>query len=314
MILKGCAYMWLLNQLEEIRNPVCDAIFSFITMFGEETVFILLGLLFYWCISKKQGYYLLSIGLIGTVLNQFLKLIFRIPRPWVQDENFKIVESAREQATGYSFPSGHTQTSVGIFGGIALWNKNKIIKILCVVLCVLVPFSRLYLGVHTPLDVGASMVLALVLVFGLFPLLRKTANQTKTMRIMFVVMTVFAISFLMFVLIYNFPADVDADNLAHGTETAYKMLGVILGLWLSFEIDNKYINFKTESVWWIQVLKLVMGLLPVLAIKSLLKTPLYVLLGNELLADGIRYFLIAMFAGIIWPITFKYWNKLSKRK
>ena len=92
------------------------------------------------------------------------------------------------------------------------------------------------------------------------------------------------------------------------------MLGVILGLWLSFEIDNKYKNFKTDSVWWIQVLKLVIGLLPVLVIKSLLKTPHYAILGNELLADGIRYFLIAMFACIIWPITFKYWNKLSKRK
>ena len=79
--------MEFLKWLQEIRNPVFDAIFSFFTNFGEETAFILIGLLFYWCVSKKQGYYLLSIGLIGTVLNQFLKLIFRIPRPWVQDES-----------------------------------------------------------------------------------------------------------------------------------------------------------------------------------------------------------------------------------
>ncbi|MBO5231193.1 MAG: phosphatase PAP2 family protein [Clostridia bacterium] len=306
--------MEFLKWLQEIRNPVCDAIFSFITMFGEETIFILIGLLFYWCISKKQGYYLLSIGLIGTVLNQFLKLIFRIPRPWVQDESFKIVESAREQATGYSFPSGHTQTSVGIFGGIALWNKNKTAKIICIALCVLVPFSRMYLGVHTPLDVGVSVLLALVLVFGLYPLLRKASNEIKTMRILFVVMTIFASVFLMFVHLNNFPADVDEENLAHGTETAYKMLGVILGLWLSFEIDNRYIKFQTKSVWWVQVLKLVVGLLPILAIKSGLKNPLYMLLGNELIADGFRYFLIAIFAGFVWPITFKYWNKLSKKQ
>ena len=306
--------MEFLKWLQEIRNPVCDTIFSFITMFGEETVFILVGLVFYWCISKKQGYYLLSIGLIGTVLNQFLKLVFRIPRPWVQDESFNIVESAREQATGYSFPSGHTQTSVGIFGGIALWNKNKAVKIISVALCVLVPFSRLYLGVHTPLDVGVSVFLALVLVFVLYPLFRKAVDETKTMRILFVVMTVLSAAFLAFVHVYVFPADVDAENLSHGTETAYKMLGVILGLWLSFEIDNKYVNFKTDAKWWVQILKLIVGVLPILAIKSGLKIPLYSILGNDLLADGIRYFLIAIFAGFIWPMTFKFWNRLSNIK
>ena len=306
--------MEFLKWLQEIRNPVCDAIFSFFTTFGEETDFILIGLLFYWCISKKQGYYLLSIGLIGTVLNQFLKLIFRIPRPWVQDKSFKIVESAREQATGYSFPSGHTQNAVGIFGGIALWNKNKAVKIISVLICVMVPLSRMYLGVHTPLDVGVSIMLSLALLFGLYPIIRKTTAEVKTMRIVFIIMTLFASAYLCFVSFYNFPANVDAENLAHGSETAYKMFGVILGLWLSFEIDTKYISFKTEAKWWVQILKLLVGLIPILIIKSALKTPLYAIIGNEFLADGIRYFLIAIVAGFIWPMTFKYWNKLAEPK
>lgn len=306
--------MEFLKLLQEIRNPVLDAIFSFFTTFGEETAFILIGLIFYWCISKKQGYYLLSIGLIGTVLNQFLKLIFCIPRPWVQDESFKIVESAREQATGYSFPSGHTQNSVGIFGGIALWNKNKAVKIISVIICVMVPLSRMYLGVHTPLDVGVSILLSLVLIFVIYPFVRKTTAEIKTMRVIFVIMTLFSLVYLCFVSFYNFPADVDTENLTHGTETAYKMFGVISGLWLSFEIDSRFINFKTEAKWWVQILKLVIGIIPVLVIKSALKTPLYAIVGNEFLADGIRYFLIAIVAGFIWPLTFKYWSKLSVSK
>ena len=306
--------MEILKWFGEIRNPVCDAIFSFFTMLGEETAFILIGLIFYWCVSKKQGYYLLSIGLIGTVLNQFLKLVFRVPRPWVQDDSFKIVESAREQATGYSFPSGHTQNSVGIFGGIALWNKNKLVRIIAIIVCVMVPLSRLYLGVHTPLDVGVSIVLSLILVFVLYPIIRKTTAEIKTMRIIFLIMTVFSAAYLCFASFYKFPADVDMENLTHGTETAYKMFGVIVGLWLSFEIDNKYINFKTEGKWWVQVLKLIVGLIPILVIKSVLKTPLYNIIGNEFLADGIRYFLIAIVAGFVWPMTFKYWNRLSKSK
>ena len=306
--------MEILKWFEGIRNPVCDAIFSFFTMLGEETAFILIGLIFYWCISKKQGYYLLSIGLIGTVLNQFLKLIFRVPRPWMKDESFKIVESAREQATGYSFPSGHTQNSVGIFGGIALWNKNKFVKISAIIICVMVPLSRLYLGVHTPLDVGVSIILSLVLIFLLYPIIRKTTAEIKTMRIVFLIMTIFSAAYLCFVSFYKFPAEVDVENLTHGTETAYKMFGVIVGLWLSFEIDNKYLNFKTDGKWWVQILKLTVGLIPILVIKSVLKTPLYTIVGNEFLADGIRYFLIAIMAGFVWPMTFKYWNRLSKSK
>lgn len=306
--------MEILKWFEGIRNPVCDAIFSFFTMLGEETAFILIGLIFYWCISKKQGYYLLSIGLIGTVLNQFLKLIFRVPRPWMKDESFKIVESAREQATGYSFPSGHTQNSVGIFGGIALWNKNKFVKISAIIICVMVPLSRLYLGVHTLLDVGVSIILSLVLIFLLYPIIRKTTAEIKTMRIVFLIMTIFSAAYLCFVSFYKFPAEVDVENLTHGTETAYKMFGVIVGLWLSFEIDNKYLNFKTDGKWWVQILKLTVGLIPILVIKSVLKTPLYTIVGNEFLADGIRYFLIAIMAGFVWPMTFKYWNRLSKSK
>ena len=102
--------MAFLHFLEGLRNPVFDAFFSAITYFGDETLFIIIGLLFFWCIDKEEGFYLLCVGLLGTVVNQFLKLYYRIPRPWVRDPSFTIVESAREAATGYSFPSGHTQT------------------------------------------------------------------------------------------------------------------------------------------------------------------------------------------------------------
>ena len=120
--------MSFLYFLESIRNPVLDAFFSLITYFGDETLFIVFGLLFFWCVDKTEGYYLLSVGLTGNVLNQFMKLIFRVPRPWVKDPDFTIVESAREGATGYSFPSGHTQTSVGVFGAVARWHKEKAIR------------------------------------------------------------------------------------------------------------------------------------------------------------------------------------------
>lgn len=111
--------MNLLYALERLRTPFWDAVFSAVTHLGEETVFMVAAILIFWCVSKEEGYYLLLMGFFGTVVNQFLKLLFRIPRPWVRDPDFTIVESARAQATGYSFPSGHTQNAVATFGGIA---------------------------------------------------------------------------------------------------------------------------------------------------------------------------------------------------
>ena len=111
--------MNLLYALESVRTPFWDAVFSAVTHLGEETVFMVAAILIFWCVSKQEGYYLLLMGFFGTVVNQFLKLLFRIPRPWVRDPDFTIVESARAQATGYSFPSGHTQNAVATFGGIA---------------------------------------------------------------------------------------------------------------------------------------------------------------------------------------------------
>ena len=126
--------MAFLKLLESIRTPFLDTFFSLITLFGEETLFILVGLLFFWCIDKKEGFFLLCVGLMGTVINQALKLFFRIPRPWVRDPSFTIVESAREAATGYSFPSGHTQTSVGVYGGIARWTGRSLLSGVCIAL------------------------------------------------------------------------------------------------------------------------------------------------------------------------------------
>lgn len=306
--------MEFLYFLESLRNPVCDALFSLITMLGEETVFILVGILFFWCINKREGYYMLTVGLVGTVINQFLKLWFRIPRPWVRDPNFTIVESARAEATGYSFPSGHTQSALGTFGSIARWNKQLWVRIACVAVCLLVPLSRMWLGVHTPADVGVSALVAIALVFGLYPIMNKAMDSKATMRILMGVLCAATVGFLLFVYLYPFPADIDPHNYESGMKNAWKMLGCLSALWLTYELDTAYTHFDTKAVWWAQVLKLAAGLVPILLIKSLLKTPLQGLIGDNYVADGVRYFLITGFAGCVWPLTFKFWGKLGQKK
>ena len=77
--------MDLLRLLESVRLPGLNECMLLITRLGEETAFLVAALVIFWCFDKYRGYYLLSVGFIGTILNQFMKLLFRIPRPWVLD-------------------------------------------------------------------------------------------------------------------------------------------------------------------------------------------------------------------------------------
>ncbi len=306
--------MDILYALERIRTPFWNGVMSAVTQLGGEVIFIVAAVVVFWCVSKWEGYYLMTIAFCGTVLNQFLKLICRVPRPWVRDPNFTIVESARAEATGYSFPSGHTQNAIGLFGGMARWGGRRWVRLGLTALALVIAFSRMYLGVHTPADVGVSLVLAAALVLGLYPLMRRAQEKPRYMGYVLAAMLVVSGAFVVFVEAYGFSADTDAENLASGIGNAWKMLGAVAGMTLAWLLDRRYIHFETQAVWWVQVIKVAVGMALLLAIKSGLKAPLLALLGHEGLAGGVRYFLLVLVAGAVWPLVFRPMSKWGKGK
>lgn len=306
--------MDILYALEKIRTPFWNGVMSAVTQLGGEVIFIVAAVVVFWCVSKWEGYYLMTIAFCGTVLNQFLKLICRVPRPWVRDPNFTIVESARAEATGYSFPSGHTQNAIGLFGGMARWGGRRWVRLGLTALALVIAFSRMYLGVHTPADVGVSLVLAAALVLGLYPLMRRAQEKPRYMGYVLAAMLVVSGAFVVFVEAYGFSADTDAENLASGIGNAWKMLGAVAGMTLAWLLDRRYIHFETQAVWWVQVIKVAVGMALLLAIKSGLKAPLLALLGHEGLAGGVRYFLLVLVAGAVWPLVFRPMSKWRKGK
>lgn len=306
--------MDILYALEKNRTPFWNGVMSAVTQLGGEVIFIVAAVVVFWCVSKWEGYYLMTIAFCGTVLNQFLKLICRVPRPWVRDPNFTIVESARAEATGYSFPSGHTQNAIGLFGGMARWGGRRWVRLGLTALALVIAFSRMYLGVHTPADVGVSLVLAAALVLGLYPLMRRAQEKPRYMGYVLAAMLVVSGAFVVFVEAYGFSADTDAENLASGIGNAWKMLGAVAGMTLAWLLDRRYIHFETQAVWWVQVIKVAVGMALLLAIKSGLKAPLLALLGHEGLAGGVRYFLLVLVAGAVWPLVFRPMSKWGKGK
>ena len=301
--------MQFLYWLESLRNPALDAFFSLITHLGSETLFIAIAIVVFWCVGKKQGYYLMTVGFFGTVINQFLKLMFRIPRPWVRDPAFTIVESAREAATGYSFPSGHTQNAVSILGCPARFGKNKLLRIVFVVLILLTGLSRMYLGVHTPADVGVSLLVGAFLVFVLYPVFERGDEKPLRMYVAMGALTGCALLYVLLVELRARPANIDEHNLASGIKNGYLVLGCGCGMLLSCLIERKWINFDVKAPLAAQIAKVVLGLGLVLALKAGLKPICVAVCGGHAAATALRYFLLVLFAACVWPLTFPWFAK-----
>jgi membrane-associated phospholipid phosphatase len=283
-----------------------------VTYFGDEIAFLVIALVLFWCVDKKLGYYVMSVGFFGTLANQFLKITCRIPRPWVLDENFTILEQAREAASGYSFPSGHTQNAVGTFGALALMAKHPWIRRGCVALMILVPLSRMYLGVHTPMDVLVAAGMALLLIIGIKPVIY--GHQGKFIPVMLWAGLALALAYLCYVECFPFPQDVDPANLNSAVKNAYTLLGALSGMLLVYYVDETWIHFSTTAVWWAQPLKLAGGLALVLAVKEGSKLPLELLFNGHLVSRAVRYFLVVAVAGLVWPLTFPWFENLGKRR
>ncbi len=307
--------MKFLFALEKIRTPFFDHFFGALTYLGDEIAFLAIAILFFWCINKRQGYYILFTGMIGTVVNQFLKLTFRVPRPF--EEGLSVVGNAKKAATGYSFPSGHTQNITGTLGAVAIsWRKKIPVIVLSIVTILAVAFSRLYLGVHRPIDVIFSLVFATVLVFALYPCFKNDDRMHKCMPYLISASMILSIAFLLYFVFANREVHADLagglDNYWSGLNNAFTMAGCIVGITIVYYLDEKYIKFETRAKWYVQVIKYVLGLGITVGLLFGLKA-----LFNEMtffntyIARLVRYFTVVVFAGAVWPITFPYLSKIN---
>ncbi len=303
--------MPFLYFLRDIGNPFFDFFFETVTHLGEETVFLVISIVFFWCVDKREGYFILLSGLLGTLVNQAAKLACRVPRPWVIDKNFLPVGDSMAEAGGYSFPSGHTQNIATTFGCIAAYNRKKrSATVLSVTVIALVSFSRMYLGVHTLLDVSVSLLVALLLVLILRPHFETEEKFNRAYPVIVIVSVVLSLAFLLFVLSVSGDKTLDLGNYNSALKNACTLLGCTVGLVLVWFVDTKFVKFETAAPWYSQIIKAAVGFGIVLAIKAGLSSPLTALFGNEYVARCVRYFLIVAFAGAIWPMTFKWFGDL----
>ena len=120
-------------------------------------------------------------------------------------------------------------------------------------------------------------------------------------------------AYLVFAYVHPFPADVDPANLTSGRENGWKLLGATVGFGISWWLDRRYIHFDTRAVWWVQLLKVVLGLALLMGIRAGLKAPLLALLHSPGVAGAVRYGIMVLFAGALWPAAFRYMARWGRK-
>ena len=130
----------------------------------------------------------------------------------------------------------------------------------CVCLILLTGVSRMYLGVHTPLDVGVSLLIGTALVFALYPVFRRIEEQPRYFYLTVGALAAASAAFVLFVELHQWPVDIDTHNLASGVKNGYLLLGCSCGMLVAFGLERKYIRFDVKAAWWAQILKIVLGL------------------------------------------------------
>lgn len=145
------------DTIAKLISPSMTAILKVVTYGGSFPLLCGLALLLVILppTRKKYGFPVALTAVVSAIVNLILKQIFRRQRPDI----LRLVTEL-----GYGFPSGHTQSCTAFFIALALiilvTVKNKKVLIPSFALCILIPlivgFSRVYLGVHHAGDILAG--------------------------------------------------------------------------------------------------------------------------------------------------------------
>ena len=273
----------IVKGVQSISNGFFDVFFNTVTMFGEEALIILLLVVIYFAVNKRFGEYLGYSIISSMLVNTAIKNTFKASRPFEVDDT--IINLRPETSGGFSFPSGHTQSSTTVFASIYNYCKKNYLLVIALVVGSLVALSRLYLGVHFPKDVIVGFALAFLISALTYFLYNKFEKKKITL---FVITGLVFTPFLFLAKTNDFI-------------TIYALYwGFVLGVF----IENKYVNFQDTTNNLNRLLRVLIALVSVLIVYFVLK---FVFPDNNIFRF-IRYTCVSFVAIGIVPIVIKKLN------
>lgn len=281
------SYLLFLQNMREAVGGIFDSLMLLVTALGEAPVaFLLMGAV-YWCLDKKSGQFMCLNVAFGCALNQFLKALVQVDRPWVRDERVHPVEEALAGAPGYSFPSGHTHRATAVWGalGVSLWKrKEKAAAAICWITLAMIGFSRNYLGVHSPQDVVTAWVTGILLIFILNKVTEWTNKEAN--RDIYVAAAGCAVILLMVLIAGRF-----------------SYAGAGIGFLIGWVVERHFICFDIEEKWTDKCVRFAIGGAGIWYLLKVFQSTLKLCMEKGV-AELISLFLTAVFITAVYPFFF----------
>ena len=281
----------ILFFFQDISSGFLDLLFKIITLLGEQEVFIAIIGYIFWNISRKKGMTLGIVLLSSVTLNESIKLIIKAPRPFQVLDN---IEGKRlATAEGYAFPSGHTQSASVFYPSLAYIVRKKWYTLAAIILSLLVGLSRVYLGVHWPIDAAVGFVLGIFIAALLFPLILKWLDNEKFLKILTLGLgSIALIVSVTLTLLETF--SVTPEELY---SNLMKSTALFSGLLFASYFSEIHIKFSNEGSFGIKIVRYFIGLATSFIILSVSK----LILPDISILAFCRYFLTAIWAFAIFP-------------
>lgn len=299
--------MELLYFFAEHRNTFFNILQDVVMNIGSELFLMGIICFLYWAHDKHLAVKIGFAYFYSGLLVQGLKIALRIPRPWVIDPQFEPLASAKPTATGYSFPSGHSQTAAAVMGTLFMEIKKTPLRVLFAVLLLAVGWSRMYAGVHTPYDVSAAIVLTLMVVVILYMLWKKAnakesaskdSFREMTYKLSIVLIILSILSGVYCLLMYRILGLVDYENVSD----LVKLSGASLGFGMGTILESRFVRFSTQVTLPRKLLRVLVGLAVLVLLKTVLKLALSPL---SLIGDFLRYTLLILWIMVLYPMLWK---------
>ena len=276
-----------LKWLESIRIGFFTTLFEGVTILGEETLVILFVVVLWFAVDSRLAQKVFFVTICSMVLNGIVKNLAQVPRPFDKG----VLPVRKETATGFSFPSGHTQNFSTWSTLFAIKFKKKWLTVLVTVFIVLVAFSRLYLGVHYPSDVIVGVALGVGTAFLGNYLFEREKDVKKLYIAVFMIFAPFIVYF---------------SIVAHERfADFFKVFGMVGGLTLVVFLQEKGKPLSYNVPWWKKLIRIVIGVALAFILKEGLKIFKIGEVHFDLALDALRYFAVVFAVGFLCPFFFK---------